>query len=192
MPEEQFAEDTLHAMLRPLGQPHHLLQLCSAACRTHSCMLHTHAALACPAQGEHSARQCELRRHAERVAVWQLPGGELVAAAHSVVAMLGATWAACTALDTRLDPALCSDQCSRAAGALRAPVPGHLNHVPSPPAPQVKQINASILTEALNNGLSGWTGDSSAAGRFPQARFLFLFFRDSPMPLPLPLPLPGP
>ena len=44
----------------------------------HSCMLHTHAALACPAQGEHSARQCELRRHAERFAVWQLPGGELM------------------------------------------------------------------------------------------------------------------
>lgn len=41
---------------------------------------------------------------------------------------------------------------------------------PSRPALQVKQINASILTDALNNGLSGWTGDSSAAGRFPQVR----------------------
>jgi 5'-nucleotidase len=32
----------------------------------------------------------------------------------------------------------------------------------------VKKVNASIMTEALNNGLSGWTGDSSGAGRFPQ------------------------
>lgn len=34
----------------------------------------------------------------------------------------------------------------------------------------VKKVNASILEEALDNGLSGWTGNSSAAGRFPQVR----------------------
>lgn len=32
----------------------------------------------------------------------------------------------------------------------------------------VKRMNASVLMAALNNGLSGWTGDSNAAGRFPQ------------------------
>ena len=32
----------------------------------------------------------------------------------------------------------------------------------------IKRMNASVLMAALNNGLSGWTGDSNAAGRFPQ------------------------
>lgn len=32
----------------------------------------------------------------------------------------------------------------------------------------VKRVNASVLMAALNSGVSGWTGDSSAPGKFPQ------------------------
>ena len=32
-----------------------------------------------------------------------------------------------------------------------------------------KQVDGPTLLAALNNGLSGWTGNDSAAGRFPQA-----------------------
>lgn len=32
----------------------------------------------------------------------------------------------------------------------------------------VKRVNASVLMAALNSGVSGWTGDSTAPGKFPQ------------------------
>lgn len=33
-----------------------------------------------------------------------------------------------------------------------------------------KLVNASTMVAALNSGLSGWTGDATAPGRFPQVR----------------------
>lgn len=32
----------------------------------------------------------------------------------------------------------------------------------------IKQVNASTLQQALNHGLSSWTGDDTATGGFPQ------------------------
>ena len=40
----------------------------------------------------------------------------------------------------------------------------------------ILKISPAILVSALNNGLSGCTGDSSAAGRFPQIGGMRLAF----------------
>ena len=40
----------------------------------------------------------------------------------------------------------------------------------------VKRMNASVLMAALNSGLVGWTGDGTAAGRFPQVGGIRLAF----------------
>jgi 5'-nucleotidase len=42
-----------------------------------------------------------------------------------------------------------------------------------------KKVNASTLIAALNNGLSGWTGDVNGPGRFAQVGFLRYSFDPS-------------
>ena len=43
----------------------------------------------------------------------------------------------------------------------------------------ILKITPAILMSALNNGLSGWTGDSNAAGRFPQIGGMRLAFNSN-------------
>lgn len=45
-----------------------------------------------------------------------------------------------------------------------------------------KQVDGPTLLAALNNGLSGWTGNDSAAGRFPQVGGMRLSFDPSSRP----------
>ena len=69
-------------------------------------------------------------------------------------------------------PAACQerhDSCARPRPHLRPPCPALCSLV-------ILKISPAILMSALNNGLSGWTGDSSAAGRFPQIGGMRLAF----------------